>query len=249
MKKPYVFGHRGAMGYCIENTLPSFEKAVSFGAGIETDVWLTKDRKLVCFHDPSFKIGQIWYSIKKLTLKELQRINFEDNREIPTLEKVFKTFQDKSENIRYSCDIGNKRVGLEIINLAKKYSILDNIEITDMRMRVLLYLRKMNNKISLVHTIPLNINKINNQTIKFEKLFENNIKVLNIKNNRVNRDNFKNVIDNGFKCYVWGVNSKTKMKKVLNLKYKDMFVEAIYTDYPDILKNMIDKMNDGGINI
>ena len=44
--KPYVFGHRGASGYEIENTLPSFKKAVRMGAGIETDVQETKEKKL-----------------------------------------------------------------------------------------------------------------------------------------------------------------------------------------------------------
>ena len=38
MKKPYIFAHRGAMGYCIENTMESFRKAVDMKVGIETDV-------------------------------------------------------------------------------------------------------------------------------------------------------------------------------------------------------------------
>ena len=48
--KPYIFGHRGASGYEVENTITAFEKAVIMGVGIETDVQLTKDNKLVCFH-------------------------------------------------------------------------------------------------------------------------------------------------------------------------------------------------------
>ncbi|MFX0030133.1 MAG: glycerophosphodiester phosphodiesterase, partial [Candidatus Hermodarchaeota archaeon] len=41
--KPYIFGHRGASGYEIENTVSAYKKAVSMGAGIEADVQLTKD--------------------------------------------------------------------------------------------------------------------------------------------------------------------------------------------------------------
>ncbi len=36
--KSYVFGYRGASGYEIENTIPSFRKAVKMGAGIESDI-------------------------------------------------------------------------------------------------------------------------------------------------------------------------------------------------------------------
>ena len=32
MKKPEIWAHRGASGYCPENTLPAFEKAVEMGA-------------------------------------------------------------------------------------------------------------------------------------------------------------------------------------------------------------------------
>ena len=56
MEKPYIYGHRGA-SYCIENTMPCFKKAIELKVGIETDVRLTKDNILVCFHDHEFHIG------------------------------------------------------------------------------------------------------------------------------------------------------------------------------------------------
>ncbi|MFX1259525.1 MAG: glycerophosphodiester phosphodiesterase family protein [Promethearchaeota archaeon] len=59
------------MRYYTENTLTSSEKAVSFGAGIETNVLLTKDKNLICFLNKSFQIGQKWYNRRNLTLKEL----------------------------------------------------------------------------------------------------------------------------------------------------------------------------------
>ena len=91
MKKPFIFGHRGAMGYEIENTMASFDKAVEFNVGIETDVQLTKDNYLICFHDPYFQILDNWYIVKDLTLEEIREIRFDDNRMIPTLDEVFPT--------------------------------------------------------------------------------------------------------------------------------------------------------------
>jgi len=47
-----VFAHRGASGYAPENTLPAFELAAEMGAdGIEFDVQITKDGRLIIHHD------------------------------------------------------------------------------------------------------------------------------------------------------------------------------------------------------
>src|SRR5882762_5874242 len=48
----WVVGHRGAMGYCPENTLASFERGLELGADwIELDVHLSRDGALVVIHD------------------------------------------------------------------------------------------------------------------------------------------------------------------------------------------------------
>jgi glycerophosphoryl diester phosphodiesterase len=49
----YNIGHRGAPHHFPENTMASFEKALDLGAnGFEFDICITKDKKLVLFHDP-----------------------------------------------------------------------------------------------------------------------------------------------------------------------------------------------------
>lgn len=51
-KMPWVVGHRGAMGHAPENTMTSFEQALSLGADMfEFDVRLTKDGVPVIVHD------------------------------------------------------------------------------------------------------------------------------------------------------------------------------------------------------
>ena len=47
-----VFAHRGASGYAPENTLVAIKKAIEMKAdGIEIDIQLTKDGKIVVMHD------------------------------------------------------------------------------------------------------------------------------------------------------------------------------------------------------
>lgn len=56
MTKPLQVAHRGGAGLWPENTMAAFERAIGAGAdGIELDVHLTRDRKLVVHHDESLK--------------------------------------------------------------------------------------------------------------------------------------------------------------------------------------------------
>lgn len=53
LRELFIVGHRGAPHFYPENTLSSFGKALDLGAnGLEFDLCLTKDDKLVVFHDP-----------------------------------------------------------------------------------------------------------------------------------------------------------------------------------------------------
>ncbi len=242
MKKPYIFAHRGAMGYCIENTMESFQKAVELKVGIETDIQITKDNILVCFHDPAFRIGDGWHNIRNLNLEELKALNFEDGREIPTLNEVLNTFSYCPKNFRYSMDIIDRKTGLALIKLLKKRPFYKQVEITDTRFYILKRLRKNSENVKLVHTIPSYIANISEHTINFEKLTQSNIKALNIKVDYATKKNFGNIVKNGFKCYVWDVNSIDHMKKVLKLRSNEEFVRAIYTNYPDVLKKLRDSI-------
>ncbi|MFO7794662.1 MAG: glycerophosphodiester phosphodiesterase [Promethearchaeati archaeon] len=236
MSKPIIFGHRGASGYCIENTINSFKTAVKMNANIETDLRLTKDNFLICFHDPGFKINKKWYKIKNITLQELKNLEFKDHRKIFTLEEVLEYFNgDSYIDLLYSFDIVDINAGFQAIKLAKKYNILNNIIITDTRVKLLSKLRDFNKKVKLVHTIPHNIPILKEEKIPYKFLKDIIITTLNIKANRFLEENVKFIKKSGFKCFVWGVNSKIRMKKVLNLNKKGYRVKAIYTDYPDKL--------------
>lgn len=53
---PKVYAHRGASGHAPENTMAAFRKAVELGScGIECDVQLTRDGRLVICHDETLE--------------------------------------------------------------------------------------------------------------------------------------------------------------------------------------------------
>ena len=130
------------------------------GAGIESDLINTKDKKIVCFHDPIFSVGKKHYFIQDLTYEEIQTIDFDDHRKVPLIEEVFEFFKDVSHNLRYSFDIANKNVGLDLINIAEILNLIDKNEITDRRLSILSFLRNQNQKVKLIYTLAESINKI-----------------------------------------------------------------------------------------
>ncbi|TXT59662.1 MAG: putative Glycerophosphoryl diester phosphodiesterase family protein [Promethearchaeota archaeon] len=243
MKNPIIFGHRGASGYCVENTISSFRKAVEMNANIETDIRLTRDNVLVCFHDPGFKIKNQWYKISNITFEELRKIKFGDQRQIPHLKEVFEYFNhDCYNNLLYSFDIGSIDAGIGIIKLANEENLLPNIIITETQIKNLKKLRKYNKSVKLVHTVPHNIPKIEDNDIDFELLRDLSIKTLNIKANRYMNENFHFIIKKDFKCFIWGVNTRIRMKKILRMRENGQMVDAVYTDYPDKLNRMSSKI-------
>ena len=94
------YAHRGLFDNASEapeNSLAAFEKAVAAGYGIELDLQLSKDNKLVIFHDASLQRmcgveGKVW----DYTLEELKefRLGYSDEQ-IPTFEEFLKLVDGK----------------------------------------------------------------------------------------------------------------------------------------------------------
>jgi glycerophosphoryl diester phosphodiesterase len=93
-----VFGHRGASAYAPMNTLPAFELAALQGAdGVELDVHFSKDKQLIVLHD--FTVDHTTNGAgfaRDMTLAELKALDAGSKKDpkfagvqIPTLDEVF----------------------------------------------------------------------------------------------------------------------------------------------------------------
>lgn len=119
------YAHRGLFDNksdAPENSLAAFQKAVDAGYGIELDVQLSKDDKLVVFHDATLKRmcgidGKVW----DYTLEELQQMKLADSNEtIPTFEQFLKLVNGKVPFIlEFKLDRAQTRV-CELANKALK---------------------------------------------------------------------------------------------------------------------------------
>ena len=93
-----LYAHRGLWnGERPENSLPAFRAAVEKGFGIETDVHITKDNRLVVFHDDSLKrMCGDGRNLPDCTLAELRQLRLAGTEEtIPTFDEFLEAVDGK----------------------------------------------------------------------------------------------------------------------------------------------------------
>ncbi|MEG2881805.1 MAG: glycerophosphodiester phosphodiesterase family protein [Christensenella sp.] len=89
----FQYAHRGLHNPLYpENSLPAFENAVAHGFAIELDVQMTRDGKIVVFHDATLeRMAGINCKISDCTLAELRNIQLGDTQyTIPTLHETLR---------------------------------------------------------------------------------------------------------------------------------------------------------------
>ena len=112
---PLILAHQGASNELPANTIGSFQKALDHGADIiELDIWRSRDNIWVVVHDKNLKnITGVDRNVNELTFDEIRILdagfNFQGldgsylyrNKDyrIPSLEKVFKHFNENRINI------------------------------------------------------------------------------------------------------------------------------------------------------
>lgn len=138
MKKPLIWGHRGASGYAPENTLASFQLAADMHAdGIELDIQLTKDRQIVVIHDEWLdRTSNGTGFVKDYTLEELRLLNFNQlfpdlpPADIPLMSEVFELIRPTglTINIELKTSIFDYE-GIEemILAMTKEYGMEDRV--------------------------------------------------------------------------------------------------------------------------
>ena len=142
-----IIGHRGAPTIYKENTIESFIKAFELGLnGVELDVQITKDNKIVIFHD--------WYILDKNNenAKQISNINYSEiadssysNSKIPLLNDLLKVIpKNKFVNIEIkSKKINNYLILKEILKIVYEHNKKESIIISSFNPFVLKLLQKI----------------------------------------------------------------------------------------------------------
>ena len=95
LRHPQIVGHRGAPRERLENTLPSFERALALGAdALELDVHATRDGVVVVHHDPALPLDPAsadsppGAALASLSWSELRAREIGPGLGVPTLDEV-----------------------------------------------------------------------------------------------------------------------------------------------------------------
>jgi glycerophosphoryl diester phosphodiesterase len=94
---PLAIAHRGGAGLAQENTLVAFGLASALGLRyLETDIRVTSDGQLVCFHDDTLeRVTSASGPIRSKTLRELRTLRVNGIEPIPTLDEALEAFPEQ----------------------------------------------------------------------------------------------------------------------------------------------------------
>ena len=140
--------HRGlAKKKFKENTIQSFKYCFKRKFGIETDLQVTKDNKLVCFHDFNLKRKfKLNVNVKDINYPKLKKISNKNKAPIPLLKDLLKISNNKHRLLLEIKPLLNNQNLMSLVNLTKKKK---KIRLFSFKEKNLINLYKLNKGLSL----------------------------------------------------------------------------------------------------
>ena len=139
-----LIGHRGFYDdYIPENSFEAFKICLTRNIPIELDIRMTKDKKLIVFHDSNtFRMCKVSKIIEKTNYDDLKKLKLKKSKEtIPLLIDVLNLVNDK---VLLLIEIkGKKEVAKEVLKITNKYK---NIYFHSFNKKVVNYIKKKTNK-------------------------------------------------------------------------------------------------------
>lgn len=239
--KTKVWAHRGASGYAPENTMEAFKMAIEMGAdGIELDIQMSKDGKLVVIHDEYInRVSNGVGAVKEYTLEQLKAFNYNQPHQefeyvtIPTLDEVYELVKDTTliVNVELKNSIFNYE-GMEekALSLAAEYKLENRIIYSSFNHYSMLELKKLNDDAKTGFLYQDGILNLPQYAVDagMDALHP---PFYNLEHPDINL--IRECKKLGIKLHVWTVNSKKDLERMYQLG-----IDAIITDYPDKAKEV-----------
>lgn len=243
--------HRGSRVLWPENTETSFQGAYDLGyRHFETDVHLTADGALVCFHDPTVdRTTEASGHVEDFTLAELQNLDAgyrhagRDGFEyrdagvtVPTLEWLLTTFPDTSVVVDMKSDgLAGPLAALiddlgvhdrMIVGSFRDSRLTEFREITDGRVPV-----SSGSALSRLWVLASRVGRGAGGEVSALQL-PTHMRGVRVVDERL----VSAAHDAGLQVHVWTVNEPREMTRLL-----DMGVDGLVTDRPDLLKDVLEE--------
>ncbi len=247
LSQPLVIAHRGASAYKPENTISAFEEAIKMKTDyIETDVHQTKDGIVVIMHD--FSVSRTCNQPKNLK-REIKDLNYSEFSSLkikgsgehpPSLDSAIKFINGRCKlliEIKKGSDYypGIESNILAIIKANNAENWVDIIHSFDKQALLNLQQQKTGAKLQklIVFKFPL-------ASFTFSKKGEkddfSSWQGVNIQRHFANKRIIKKLHSQNKTVFVWTVNKKRKMKKLVRYG-----ADGIITNKPDVARSVIKK--------
>lgn len=250
--------HRGESENTPENTMMALEAAASIGVDVlESDVRLTKDDKVVLFHDDDLeRTTGVTGTIRSHTLGELLQIDFgynftSDNGtafpfrgqglKIVTLREAFEKFP----NVIFNLDIKDTfpSAPMELARLISHMECLDSVMVGSFHNDQLERFRELLPSVptsahpgevkSFVFNTKIGLPRIKFDDIKYQA-FQVPMKSGPLK--VVTKKFVRRAHEHNLAVHVWTINDEETMNQLL-----DLGVDGIFTDQPALLREVLVK--------
>lgn len=236
------YAHRGFSGRYPENTMLAFQKALEAGCeGIEFDVHLTKDGKLVIIHDEAIdRTSNRHGLVKDMTYEELCQVDFSYRwagqvpfQKIPTLEEYFELVKDRNilSNIELKTGV-YEYPGIEqaVYDLILKYHLMDRVIVSSFNHHSVMRMKQIDSRIPcgfLAETWILDAasyiedHEVEAYHPQFHMLTDEETAAMKLHGRKIN---------------TWTVNEPEDIQHMIDLQ-----VDGIIGNYPDRVKKLLEE--------
>jgi glycerophosphoryl diester phosphodiesterase len=228
---PLLIAHRGASADAPENTLTAFQLALAQGAdGLELDVQLTADERVVVIHDGSLERTTSGHGrVRDLTLAQVQQAVTSDGEPVPTLRAVFDTCGSQT---RYNIELkefGWRSSGLEtaVGTLIKQHNLASNCLISSFNPFLLRRARA-----TMPSQTPLALLRTTGLLQYTHYLFSGQAD--HPQASLVNADYMRWAKQRGYRVHVWTVDEPAEAEQLVQLG-----VQALITNKPAFLRSAL----------
>ena len=226
-----VIGHRGAAGLVSENTLASFDYAVSLGVdAVECDVHLTRDGQVVVMHDEEVnRTTNGTGRVMDLDQSQLCSLDAGDGQSVPLLDDLLDLLAGRC---RLLCEL--KADGMEDLAAAAvtSHGLQEDVMFISFRLDHLLRVRQCDHRLRIGALIAA-------PTLRdIRSALDLGVSYIGIHDHYANGAMLQRIRQAGVSAGVWTPNTLERMQAMIGLG-----ATHITTDRPDILLQYLGRTN------
>ncbi len=223
---PLIIGHRGAMGYIAENTIPSIEKAIELGVdGIEIDIFKCASGELVVFHDVMLdKLTDLTGKIEEKSLDSLKKAKVLGAYQIPTLNEVMNLIDGR---LILNIELKGSETAIPTNDLLRDYFKKSSWNPSKIIISSFKW-DELNLFYNLNKEVPIAVLTDGDPLAALPFARKVKAYAINPKYSLLTKTNSKIIKDEGIKLFPWTVNELDDIKFMISLG-----VDGIITNFPD----------------